>query len=86
MLVRLILAVVAICLGIKALVYLFRQLGPKRSRPAVDAWNTAHGASEMVRDPVCGLFVPAQEALSLIKAGKTVHFCSDECRQRFLNG
>jgi uncharacterized protein len=85
MLLRVLLAVIAICLGIKALMYLARQLGPKRSRPAVDAWNAAHGANEMVRDPVCGLYVPTQEAVSLLKAGKTVYFCSENCRQRFLN-
>ncbi len=83
---RLLLAVIMICFAIKALVYLVRQLGPKRSKPAVEGWNTAQGANEMVQDPVCGLYVPAQEALRLVKGGKTVHFCSDKCLQRFVNG
>jgi uncharacterized protein len=86
MLLRLLLAVVIVCFGIKVLVYVIRQLRPKQSKPAVEEWNTASGANEMVRDPVCGLYVPSQDAVSLVKAGKKIHFCSDECLQRFVNG
>ncbi len=82
---RLLLIVLLLCLGIKVLVYVARQLSAKRQRPEVEGWNTVHGANEMVRDPVCGIYIPAQEAVSVVKAGKTVHFCSDECRQRFVN-
>jgi uncharacterized protein len=86
MILRLLLAVIMICFAIKALVYLVRQIGPKRSKPAVERWNTAQGANEMVRDPVCGLYIPAQEALSLVKGGKAIHFCSERCLQRFISG
>lgn len=38
----------------------------------------------MVRDPVCGLHVPEQRALTEVRDGERYHFCSDECRQSFL--
>lgn len=40
-------------------------------------------AEEMVLDPVCGSYVPISAALRADKGGKTVYFCSDECRERF---
>jgi YHS domain-containing protein len=39
---------------------------------------------QMVRDPVCGTFLPPGNALTLTGRGGAVHyFCSDACRQRF---
>ena len=38
----------------------------------------------MVRDPVCGLHLPATSAISVSRAGKTLHFCSEQCRQSFV--
>ncbi|NDY43385.1 YHS domain-containing protein [Dissulfurirhabdus thermomarina] len=38
---------------------------------------------ELVRDPVCGVYVPRRDALRLERQGRTYHFCSRECRRRF---
>jgi YHS domain-containing protein len=38
----------------------------------------------MVRDPVCGLHVPEDRAVTEVRAGERYHFCSDACRQSFL--
>ncbi|MBW1947059.1 MAG: YHS domain-containing protein [Deltaproteobacteria bacterium] len=38
---------------------------------------------ELVRDPVCGVYCPKRDALSLNRQGKTYYFCSDKCRQEF---
>jgi YHS domain-containing protein len=41
-------------------------------------------AGEMVRDPVCGTFVPKDGTIR-IKAGEKVHcFCSYDCRDKYL--
>lgn len=40
-------------------------------------------AVKLVRDPVCGTYVPPQTALSLTSAGSTHYFCSEECRREF---
>jgi YHS domain-containing protein len=41
--------------------------------------------SEMVRDPVCGVYIAPNEALSVVDKGRTVHFCSSECRQQYMS-
>lgn len=38
---------------------------------------------ELVRDPVCGVFVPKRQAIVLIMDGKTHYFCSEGCRKEF---
>lgn len=39
---------------------------------------------EMVKDPVCGIYLPKKDALPVSSGGKTIYFCSPQCRQRFL--
>jgi uncharacterized protein len=39
---------------------------------------------QMVRDPVCGTFLPPANALTLSeRGGEVVYFCSEACRDRF---
>jgi uncharacterized protein len=38
---------------------------------------------ELVQDPVCGVYCPKRDALSLNWQRKTYYFCSDKCRQEF---
>jgi uncharacterized protein len=39
---------------------------------------------QMVRDPVCGTFLPPSSALALTgRGGEVRYFCSETCRQRF---
>jgi uncharacterized protein len=39
---------------------------------------------QMVRDPVCGTFLPPADAVSLMERGGAVHyFCSDKCREAY---
>jgi YHS domain-containing protein len=40
-------------------------------------------ASKLVRDPVCGIYVVPNAALSLTAGGSTHYFCSEECRREF---
>jgi len=54
-----------------AVVQGYRQAG-RRPQPAVD----------MVRDRVCGTFVPRTRALVAMVEGREQHFCSEACRDR----
>ena len=45
--------------------------------------NARTSAVKLVRDPVCGTYVPPRAALSLTAAGSTHYFCSEECRAKF---
>jgi YHS domain-containing protein len=38
---------------------------------------------EMVRDPVCGMFVSTELSHRLRLGNQTLHFCSSECMQRY---
>ena len=38
----------------------------------------------LVRDPVCGMHIAPGLALSVKNAGQAVHFCSPECRDKYL--
>ena len=40
-------------------------------------------AEEMALDPVCGSYVPLSAAIRSTIGGKTVYFCSDDCREKF---
>lgn len=64
-----------------------RQMGARGGYgpPGEQAAPTLH-KGRMVRDPVCGLHVPERRALTEVRAGERFYFCSDECRQSFLNG
>lgn len=39
---------------------------------------------QMVRDPVCGTFLPPASAVSLVERGGAVrYFCSEKCREAY---
>ena len=38
---------------------------------------------EMVRDPVCGMFVSTELSHKLRQGSQTLHFCSRECLERY---
>jgi YHS domain-containing protein len=38
---------------------------------------------ETARDPVCGMFVSTEVSVPLKENGKTLHFCSRECLERY---
>jgi YHS domain-containing protein len=38
---------------------------------------------ETVRDPVCGMFVSTELSHKLKQDGKLLHFCSQECLERY---
>jgi YHS domain-containing protein len=40
-------------------------------------------AVKLVRDPVCGIFIPQGSTPSLTSSGATYYFCSEECRAKF---
>ena len=56
--------------------------GPK---PDLDVPNNAVN-SKLVRDPICGMHVAEGLALPVRQGTEIVHFCSAECRDKYLNG
>jgi YHS domain-containing protein len=39
---------------------------------------------ELKKDPVCGTYIAAASSLKETVAGQTVHFCSAECRDKYV--
>jgi uncharacterized protein len=39
---------------------------------------------EMVKDPVCGMYMDPRLAIRLEEKGEHLFFCSEECRQKYL--
>jgi YHS domain-containing protein len=38
---------------------------------------------QMVRDPVCGTFLPPEHAITLADRGSVRYFCSEKCRDQY---
>jgi YHS domain-containing protein len=58
--------------------------GDKGIEPGKGVPTTASNP-KLVRDPVCGMHVAEGLALPLRQGGEILHFCSKECRDKFLD-
>ena len=59
---------------------MFTLSGPSQQSPKVPQPDI------LVQDPVCGTFIPRQEALKFTKDGQDYFFCSEGCLKRFQRG
>ena len=64
--------------------------GLRRGQPRTNAGAKARAAAGdpattvLHQDPVCGTYVAANSSLRKICGGKVFHFCSEECRDRYV--
>jgi P-type Cu+ transporter len=42
-------------------------------------------SKSVAKDPICGMTVDEATALHTVRDGKTIYFCSEHCRQKFLS-
>jgi uncharacterized protein len=40
----------------------------------------------MVKDEICGTYIPREDALIEVRGGAEHYFCSEECHRKFLAG
>src|SRR5262249_17232730 len=68
---------------------LLRRVAAWISRSSAQDVNEQSGettpAQRLHRDPVCGTHVSEEIALPLREAGETLHFCSEECRNKYVS-
>jgi YHS domain-containing protein len=60
--------------------------GPQRDRSSERAepgTPPLQSGGELKRDPVCGTYVSTAVSLKRTVKGQVVHFCSDDCRDKF---
>jgi len=55
------------------------------AHPDIDVPNDA-SSRRLVRDPVCGMHLAETLAIPLREGGELVHFCSMDCREKYLAG
>jgi YHS domain-containing protein len=41
-------------------------------------------SGELKKDPVCGTYISAASSIKQTVAGQTVHFCSQDCRDKYV--
>jgi YHS domain-containing protein len=78
-----ILRIILILLVIRALWKLLRGVLEGAGYGRVEDGRRNAPGVKLVRDPVCGVFVPPASALILRSGGETLYFCSEKCRQEW---
>ena len=64
----------------------FSPLLERHSRPHAGSDRARETvAGQMIKDPQCGMYVATDLAITTRVKGKTLHFCSEECRDNFIN-
>src|SRR5271169_2396466 len=53
------------------------------SRPAPSRNQAPMASGQTARDPICGMFVSTEVSHRLTRGKETLHFCSQECLERF---
>ena len=82
---RLLLFGILVYLGAKAFVWVRRFLNALPYRREERISRNMTGVNEMVRDPVCGVYVTDNESITAVVNGREFHFCSAECRKKFID-
>lgn len=61
-------------------------LGLKRRRPQKRTQAPREVQGVMVKDEICGTYIPRDEALREVRDGVEHFFCSEECRRKLKAG
>jgi YHS domain-containing protein len=70
------------------IVLLFRWFFTSRKKTAKATETGAspgNGASRMVKDPMCGMYMDARLAIRMDSRKEAVYFCSEECKKKYMN-
>jgi YHS domain-containing protein len=61
-------------------------MGARQASTPVHRTQQAHqqGATMLQQDPVCGTYVAVDSSLKRVVKGKVFHFCSPECRDKYV--
>jgi|SRR5215470_9188797 len=59
-----------------------KAVAPKQAPRSTDQVPVT-GGKRLVKDPACGVYMAEEVALPLEANGEVLHFCSEECRQKY---
>jgi YHS domain-containing protein len=71
--------------GVIWLLRQFMALFMGASRKSQPKNSSADVANHMVKDPICGMYMDSRLAVRLESGKETVYFCSEECKDKYLN-
>jgi YHS domain-containing protein len=54
------------------------------SRRTGESENPAGVANNMVKDPVCGMYMDSRLAIRIENRKEAIYFCSEECKNKYL--
>ncbi len=54
------------------------------SRPNAEGQSPAASPNNMVKDPVCGMYMDSRLAIRMEKRKETLYFCSEDCKNKYL--
>jgi len=60
--------------------------GLSGERDRTSARGQREGSEQLKRDPVCGIYVAPSASVTKEVRGKTIYFCSEECRDKYGEG
>ena len=63
---------------------LFMNDNKKKAEKDAEKKKKRMESGEMVKDPVCGTYVEKDSAITVRNGDKTLHFCSYECRKKYI--
>jgi uncharacterized protein len=84
MLLRTLLIALLIFVTLKLVIALLRYLQSDPSQRLSEETGAKSGVNEMVKDPVCGVYIAASEAVTVATKHGRLYFCSPKCREKFL--
>ncbi len=82
---RLVLYALFIVIGYKVFKRFFRSLDSSPVDPLIRSAKDKLSVDDLVKDPVCGVYVPVKTAVSVNHEGKIIYFCSESCRKKYLD-
>ncbi len=82
-LLRFVLLILLMMLALRAFWRLVAGVIDGASRSAPRRSGPPERGVQMVRDPVCGTFLPPEQAISLTERGSVHYFCSEKCRDAY---
>ncbi len=84
MLLRTLLIALLIFVILRLMIGILRYLKSNGPQGLFEKTSPTSGVNEMVKDPVCGVYIVASEAITVATNRGRLYFCSTKCREKFL--
>ncbi len=79
---RILILILLVYFGYRVLKSLVSSGGSKRERAETE---TLPVDDVMVKDPLCETYFPKKDGVKAVVKGETLYFCSETCRDEYLN-